>query len=150
MRSAVTAALLIAFTLPALADGAGAVLVIPGRPGVPVPIGGMDASYAVVEGDWGLAKNERVPPHVMGGHPLPLPPPVGHYFPSSGHMPGYGRLEITAPDNHRFPREAESYYHSWSAQSAPPPPEPPQNPPPIIVAPQINGVPGGAMPPRGH
>jgi hypothetical protein len=149
MRSAVTAALLIASTLPALAAGAGAVLVIPGKAGVPVPIDGMDASYAVVEGDWGLAKNVRVEPHVIGGHPLPPPPEVGHYFPSTGQMPGYGRLEITAPDRHRLPREAESYYHSWSAQSAPPPPEPPQNPPAIIVAPQINGAPG-APPSRGH
>ena len=40
---------------PARADEEGPVIVIPTRPGVPVVINGRDASYAVVEGDWGLA-----------------------------------------------------------------------------------------------
>jgi hypothetical protein len=149
MRAALIAAVLIASTLPSLADGAGAVLVIPGRPGVPVPINGLDASYAVVEGDWGLARGiQNVPVHVYGGHLYPPPPEVGHYFPSSGKIPGYGRLEITEPDHGKLPREAESYYHSWSAQSAPPARPVPQNPPPLIVAPQINGPGYGGM--RGY
>ncbi len=37
----------------------GPVIVIPSRPGVPVVINGRDASYAVVEGDWGLARPGR-------------------------------------------------------------------------------------------
>lgn len=156
MRSAVAAAVLIASLQPAMADGTGAVRVIPGRADVPVPINGVDASFAVVEGDWGLARGTHIPVHVFGGHPFPPPPEVGHYFPTSGKIPGYGRLEIDPPDRHKLPREGESYYHSWSAQSAPQPPEPPQNPPPIIVAPQINGPmpppapPGPPGPPRGH
>ncbi len=150
MRSAVSAAVLIAMTLPALAQSTGAVRVIPGRPDVPVPLEGLDASYAVVEGDWGLAKNvHNYPVRVMGGHIYPPPPEVGHYYPSSGKIPGYGRLEVDPPDHRRLPREAESYYRSWSVQSAPPPPEPPAYPPPVIVAPQINGlVPGPG--PRGR
>jgi hypothetical protein len=55
-----------------------------------------------------------------------------------GHVPGYGRLEIQPPANRRLPQPAESYYQSWSAQSAPQPaqPEVPLYPPPVIVAPQ--------------
>ena len=37
---------------PVRADS-GPVIVIPSRPGIPVVINGRDASYAVVEGDWG-------------------------------------------------------------------------------------------------
>jgi len=155
MRSAVAAAVLIATTLPAFAtDGTGAVRVIPGRADVPVPINGLDASFAVVEGDWGLAKGARnYPVRVMGGHLYPPPPEVGHYYPSSGKIPGYGRLEVDPPDHRKLPREAEGYYHSWSAQSAPQPPDPPVNPPAVILAPQINGPAPGPMPPpppRGH
>ena len=47
---------------PARADS-GPVIVIPSRPGVPVVINGRDASYAVVEGDWGLAR-----PGARAGH----------------------------------------------------------------------------------
>lgn len=148
MRGALSAAVLIATALPALAQSTGAVRVIPGRAGVPVPIYGQDASWAVVEGDWGLAKGNHYPLQVMGGHAYPPPPEVGHYYPSSGKIPGYGRLEVEPPDHSRLPREGESYYHSWTAQSAPQPPDPPQNPPPVILAPQINGPIPGAPPPR--
>ena len=55
MRIGVTLALFIATTSAAFAGG-GFEIVIPGRPGVPVIINGVDASYAVVEGDWGLAR----------------------------------------------------------------------------------------------
>ena len=43
------------FALPAYA-GEGFDIVIPGRPGVPIIINGVDVSYAVVEGDFGLGK----------------------------------------------------------------------------------------------
>jgi hypothetical protein len=36
--------------------------VIPGKPGVPVIINGYDASYSIVEGDWGLDRPTGVPP----------------------------------------------------------------------------------------
>ena len=117
----------------------GPVIAIPGRPGVPVIINGVDASYAVVEGDWGLAKGVHVQPTIYGGRPIEPAPPVGHYYPSAGHMPGYGRLEIEGADK---PKPAPSFHQSWSAGSrqADPatPNQVPQNPPPIIEGPQFN------------
>ncbi len=137
MRIGLALAILIGTTAAALADSA-PVLVIPGRPGVPIIINGVDASYAVVEGDWGLSKNTHVTPTVYGGRYVDPAPNVGHYYPSLGHQPGYGRLEIEPPANRKLPRPAESYHQSWSAQSTPQPvqPEIPFYPPPIIVAPQ--------------
>ena len=137
MRTGLALAILIGATAAAWADTA-PVLVIPGRPGVPIIINGIDASYAVVEGDWGLSKNTHVTPTVYGGRYVDPLPNVGHYYPSSGHLPGYGRLEIEPPANRKLPQPAESYYQSWSAQSAPQPtqPEVPFYPPPVIVAPQ--------------
>ena len=66
MRARLALAILIGATLPALAGG-GFDIVIPGRPGVPIIINGIDASYAVVEGEWGLGKGEQVQPTVYGG-----------------------------------------------------------------------------------
>ena len=137
MRTGLALAILIGTTAAALADSA-PVLVIPGRPGVPIIINGVDASYAVVEGDWGLSKNTHVTPTVYGGRYVDPTPNVGHYYPSSGQLPGYGRLEIEPPANRKLPQPAESYHQSWSAQSTPQPEQPavPFYPPPIIVAPQ--------------
>jgi hypothetical protein len=138
MRAGVALAVLIAMNSTAFAGGAGGFdIVIPGRPGVPIIINGVDASYAVVEGEWGLGKGEQVQPTVYGGRYVDPVPNVGHYYPSAGHMPGYGRLEIQPPANRRLPQPAESYRQSWSAQSTPQL-EIPANPPPVIVAPQIN------------
>jgi hypothetical protein len=136
MRVGVAVAFLIAMGSQAFAGG-GFAIVIPGKPGVPVIINGVDASYAVVEGDWGLGSRLQPHPTVYGGRTIDPVPNVGHYYPSAGHMPGYGRLEIEPPANRRLPREAESYYRSWSAQSTPQL-EVPANPPPVIVAPQID------------
>lgn len=140
MRALITLAVLIGTAGAAWAEGSGPVIVIPGRPGVPVIINGVDASYAVVEGDWGLAKGYHVQPTVYGGHPVDPGPPVGHYYPSAGHMPGYGRLEIEGADK---PKSAPAFHQSWSAgsrQADPLPPvnQVPANPPPVILAPQIN------------
>jgi hypothetical protein len=41
------------------------VIVVPGRPGVPVIINGRDASWAVVNGDWGLYRPGAVPVTVI-------------------------------------------------------------------------------------
>src|SRR6202166_3657001 len=137
MRTGLALAVLIGTTAAALAQ-TGPVLVIPGRPGVPIIINGIDASYAVVEGDWGLGKNVHVAPTVYGGPYYDPTPTVGHYYPSAGQQPGYGRLEIEPPANRKLPQPAESYHDSWSAQSAPQPvqPEVPFYPPPVIIAPQ--------------
>jgi len=135
-------ALLIAMTSSALASE-GFDLVIPGRPGVPIIINGIDVSYAVVEGTFGLGKGIHFQPTIYGGRYVDYAPNVGHYYPSSGHLPGYGRLEIEPPANRRLPQPAESYFQSWSAQSAQQPAQPdvPLNPPPIIYAPQGDGMP---------
>jgi hypothetical protein len=140
MRGRVTLAILMAMTSTAFAGG-GFEIVIPGRAGVPVIINGVDASYAVVEGDWGLEKRIHVQPTVYGGRPIDPVPNVGHYYPSSGNLPGYGRLEIEPPANRRLPQPAESYHESWSAQSAPLPAQSsvPVEPPAIIYAPQEQG-----------
>src|SRR5437764_9637832 len=139
MRAGLALAILTAMTGGALADS-GPVIVIPGRPGVPIIINGVDASYAVVEGDWGLGKGVHVQPTIYGGRPIPPEPPVGHYYPSAGNSPGYGRLEIEPPANRKLPQPAESYHDSWSAQSAPLPAQSnvPVNPPEIIYAPQVD------------
>jgi hypothetical protein len=137
MRAGLALALLIGTTLPSLA-GEGFDLVIPGRPGVPIIINGVDVSYAVVEGDFGLGKGVHMQPTVYGGRYVDFEPSVGHYYPSLGHMPGYGRLEVEPPANRKLPQPAPSYNRSWSAQSAPPAaaqPEVPLYPPPVIVAP---------------
>ncbi|HEY3031052.1 MAG TPA: hypothetical protein VGJ68_12835 [Bradyrhizobium sp.] len=139
MRAGLALAILIGTTLPAFAGG-GFDIVIPGRPGVPIIINGIDASYAVVEGEWGLGRGEQVQPTIYGGRYVDFVPDVGHYYPSAGRVPGYGRLEIEPPANRRLPRRAESYHQSWSAQSAPLPPqlEVPYYPPPVIFAPQVD------------
>ncbi|MBA2402649.1 MAG: hypothetical protein H0V72_28935 [Bradyrhizobium sp.] len=139
MRIGVTLAILMATTSAALAGG-GFEIVIPGRVGVPVIINGVDASYAVVEGDWGLGKGTHVQPTIYGGRYIDPVPKVGHYYPSAGRIPGYGRLEIEPPANRRLPQPAESYHQSWSAQSAPLPAQSnvPVDPPEIIYAPGDN------------
>jgi len=143
MRAGLATVILIGTTLTAFAGSNGPVIVIPGRAGVPIIIDGVDASYAVVEGDWGLDKGVHVQPTVYGGRYVDLESRVGHYYPSAGHMPGYGRFEIEPPANRRLPQPAESYHQSWSAQSTPQraQPEVPFYPPPVIIAPQNGGVP---------
>jgi hypothetical protein len=143
MRAGIALAILMGTTSTACAGSTSPVVVIPGRPGVPIIINGVDASYAVVEGDWGLAKSVHVQPTVYGGRLVDPEPHVGHYFPSLGKVPGYGRLEIQPPGP---PRPAESYHQSWSAQSTPQPvqPEVPLYPPPVITAPP--NFDGGAFP----
>jgi hypothetical protein len=140
MRAAIALAILIGTPWTAMAND-GFNIVIPGRPGVPIIINGIDASYAVVESDWGLAKNVHMQPTVYGGRYVDPLPNVGHYYPSLGRQPGYGRLEIEPPANRKLPQPAESYHQSWTAQSAPPQaqPEIPFYPPPVIIAPQQNG-----------
>ena len=107
---------------------------------MPIIVNGIDVSYAVLEGDFGLGKGVNNQPTVFGGRYVGWDQPnVGHYYPSLGLRPGYGRLEIEPPANRRLPQPAESYHQSWSAESAPQPaqqqPEIPFYPPPVIMAP---------------
>lgn len=105
---------------PARAGDEGPVLVIPSRPGVPIVINGVDASYAVVEGDWGLARPGAVAVTVIGGWPLG-PNPVYHrrnsYHPRYGRAPQRGRLEIEPAADRALPDPAESFSRSWSTSS---------------------------------
>jgi hypothetical protein len=114
------------------------VYVVPGKPGVPVVIDGYDASYTVVEGDWGLSRPGHMPPSIVSG-PLVVPAPYyyGGYFPAYGRRPGYGRREIEPPPDRRLPRPAPGYYREWGTQSQPLPAtieDPPFYPPPVIEA----------------
>lgn len=149
MRLRVALAIMMATTSTALAGG-GFEIVIPGRAGVPVIINGVDASYAVIEGDWGLGKGVQVQPTIYGGRYIDPVPRVGHYYPSAGLTPGYGRLEIEPPPGRKLPPPGESYHQSWSSQSAPLPAQSdvPVNPPAIIYAPQGDGLLGA--PPDGR
>jgi hypothetical protein len=138
MRAGFALAILIGTTATAFAAEGGFDIAIPGRPGVPIIINGVDASYAVVEGTFGLGRGPQVQTTVYGGRYIDPVPNVGHYYPSAGHEPGYGRLEVQPPANRKLPQPAEGYHQSWSAQSAPPAaqPEVPFYPPPVIAAPQ--------------
>ena len=137
MRMAFTFAFaLLAGITGAAASDTGAVIVIPSRAGVPIMIDGVDASFAVVEGDWGLGKSVAPQPTVYGGWPAAQPRPSGRYFPRTGIRPGYGRYEVNTPPR-SLPGDG-SYYRSWSAES----PRGygqdmvPADPPPIVYAPQ--------------
>jgi hypothetical protein len=78
MRRGMALAILIGTTLPALAGG-GFDIVIPGRPGVPIIINGIDASYAAVEGEWGLGRNDQS--WSAQSTPQPAQPEVPFYPP---------------------------------------------------------------------
>ena len=139
MRAFSALLFVIGTTLPAFA-GDGFNIVIPGRPGVPIIINGVDASYRVIEGDRGLSRDVHVQPTVYGGRYIDPVPKVGHYYPSAGRQPGYGRLEIEPPKNRKLPKPADSYHDSWSAASPPPYQQDavPFDPPAAIMAPQDN------------
>lgn len=115
----VGAALLLAVTVsPAFAQRE-PVIVIPGKAGVPVYINGIDASWGIVEGEFGLDRPGLVAPTVtyrplLISYPTAAPAP---FFPKDNKKPGYGRLEIIPPANRVLPPPAPSYYRSWSSSS---------------------------------
>jgi hypothetical protein len=145
MRLKLALAILLGMSSAALAEGFE--IVIPGRPGVPIVVNGIDVSSAVLEGDYGLGKGVNNQPTIYGGRLVPPAPEVGHYYPSLGLKPAYGRLEIEPPPNRKLPQPAESYHDSVHAQSAPlpptipnaPQPDIPFYPPSVIVAPPDGG-----------
>jgi len=106
---------------PARAGDTGAVIAIPSRPGVPIVINGRDASYAVVEGDWGLARPGHVPVTVIGGSPI-RPNSVyeqrNSYHPKYGRAPERGRNETEPPADRQLPPPAESFSRDWSSSSS--------------------------------
>jgi len=136
----VHAALLLAVTAsPAFAQRE-PLIVIPGKPGVPIYINGIDASWGVVEGEFGLDRPGLMAPTVIY-RPLVVAMPVNvpDYYPKSGKRPGYGRYEIVPPANRPLPPPAPTYYRSWSSGSAPGPvTDYPSYPmPSVVVEPQF-------------
>ena len=112
-------------------------LVIPGRPDVPVMINGRDASYCVVDGDWGL---DRPSPGttVTCGPPVAVLPGAGagngfYPYAASGRVSAGSRF--CRPPDRRLPQPAESFHRAWGA--APPVSEEVlPDPPPVIPAPR--------------
>jgi len=105
---------------PARAEGTW--VVIPGRPDVPVIVNpyGFDASYTVVEGDFGLDRPAQVDPRIVAGYlGVPVQRPRRYFFPHSDQQPGYGRYEIQPPPNRRLPRPAQSFHRFWGTASDP-------------------------------
>ncbi len=139
MRFAYVALLLAVTTSPAFAQREPEI-VIPGRPDVPVIINGIDASWGVVVGEFGLDRPGAMAPIVIY-QPLlaSVPYAVPGYFPKTGKKPGYGRLEINPPPDQPPPPPAPTYYRSWSSQSAPGPVTtyPAYPMPPVIVEPNF-------------
>jgi hypothetical protein len=122
----------------ARAGDSGPVIVIPGKPGVPVLMNGYDVSGAIIEGDWGLYRPGAVTPTIYGPIFLAAPTYDRGYFPAYGRRPGYGRYEIEPPPDRRLPPPAPTYQRLWTSESDPVPAslEPPASAP-IVVAPQI-------------
>lgn len=139
MRFLYTALLVALGAYPAFAQR-GPVIVIPGRPDVPVYINGIDASWGIVEGEFGLDRPNEVNPTVVYRPFLISAPYAVHpYFPADGRRPGYGRLEVVPPRNRPVPPPAPTYYRSWSSESAPGPAT--EDPPSaaLDVSPYISG-----------
>jgi hypothetical protein len=91
--------------------------VVPGRPDVPVIINFFDASWGVVEGEWGLYRPGAVAPTVIPA-PYVMPRTVAKpYYPSLGGIPYKGRLEIEPPADRQLPPPAPSYHRSWTSES---------------------------------
>jgi hypothetical protein len=138
-----------ALAWPAMAAEASAVIVVPGRPGVPVMYFGRDISGAVVEGDWGLDRPGHGEITIIQPGPRVLwGAGSGGYFPSSGQAPRYGREEVEPPANRKLPPKAESYHRAWGAASEPLPASstPPVDAPPVLLGPQLAPSPGRTNP----
>jgi hypothetical protein len=125
---------IVCLAAPALAQHE-PVIVVPGKPGVPVVLNGVDASWAVVEGDWGLARPHAAPSAIYGSLLLPMPPYRDGYYPVTGRRPGYGRYEV---DPGRPPSPAPRYHRNWTSASDPGPVTEYAPAPPVILAPTIN------------
>src|SRR6266508_1260194 len=103
----IIAGLLVSLHAPARADHA-PVIVVPGKRGVPVPIHGVDASGAVVWGDWGLSRpGGQVTVEGPVGYVTPWW--TGRYFPATGAPPRYGRLEVEPPLHGVLPQPAATF-----------------------------------------
>ena len=131
--------------------GCGAVIVVPGKSGVPVVINNYDARWAMVEGDCGLNRPGHGETTVIGGRYVgPGSTRASGYYPKDGQPPAKGRYEVEPPSDRQLPPPADNFSRSWSSSSSEPvPPADLPNPngpptgegaltnPPIIVVPQF-------------
>ncbi len=85
----------------------GPVIVVPGKPGVPVIINGVIADGAIVYGDWGLAKPNNAGITIVDPIGYAAPSDSRGYYPATGYAPRVGRLgsraTIAASAEHQFP-----------------------------------------------
>jgi hypothetical protein len=111
------------------------VIALPGNPQVPVIIDGVDASGALVYGDWGLYAPGRIPPQIVGPVLVPIDPYDRGYYPRTGRVPAYGRREINVPSRPLPP--APTFYRQWSAgsRSGPVTTYPPFRMPDVMIEP---------------
>ncbi|MCZ7657409.1 MAG: hypothetical protein M5U07_05905 [Xanthobacteraceae bacterium] len=120
---------------PAQADHA-PVVVVPGKPGVPVLRYGAELSGAVVYGDWGLYRPGHGRVIIEGPVFYTAPSAHGAYYPYTGMKPRSGRLEVDTP---RPPRGGPSFRRQWGIESDPQSPVtvyPPYEPPHVTVEPR--------------
>jgi len=123
------------------------VIVVPGRPGVPIIIDGQDVRGAVIEGEWGLARDHTGLTIIRPRGPIYLGytgrsmstgvyggPPIGRFFPGTGRVPKMGRGEVIPPANRPLPPRAESYHRGFKSESMPLPAD---NPQPIYPMPPV-------------
>jgi len=88
------------------------------RPGVPIIINGIDASYAVIEGEWGLGRGEQVSHDLWCRSSISAPRSA-----TTIRAPVVCRVRASrdrTAANRKPARRAEPFHQSWSAQSAPP------------------------------
>jgi hypothetical protein len=124
------------------------IFVIPGKPGVPVMIDGVDASYCVIESEFGLGRPGLLPTIIVCPPAVPENARGGSYFPKRGKQPGYGRHEIEPPPDRPMPRTAPKFHREWSAESDP---LPAQIDPPVMVPYSVDvGRRGRPQPYRRH
>jgi hypothetical protein len=123
--------------------------VVPGRSDVPVMINGYDASWGVVNGDWGLYRPGAVGLTIYPAPFVAQPPtyrPVPRYFPSLGGTPHVGRYEINPPAHRPLPPQAQPYHRSWSAESDSGPVTDYAPTGPMFISPEVDISPGRRRP----
>src|SRR3954471_24844550 len=127
-----------AFALEPACAQTGPVIVIPGKPGVPVIMNGLIVDGALVWGDFGLAKPNNAGLIIERPAAYAQPAVSSGYFPATGRKPRVGRHEVEPPVRAR-PRMNANYYRDWSVESEfrkPVTEYPPFDPPPVILAPR--------------
>lgn len=123
----------------------GPVIVIPSRPGIPVIINGRDASWGIVEGDWGLARPGNIDPTVIYPirsyrYPVPYSYHEARRIPARHRhrrpvvravVPPPAETVIVAPavsgPPHYFPTTGRKPRYGRKEVDVPRPPEPPQS-----------------------